>query len=143
MPTGIYKRTKYHRDILKKAYASSPNSGMKGKTHSKESKIKMSEAKIGVFKGDKNYFWKGGKHKSRGYILIWKPEHINCNNKGYVFEHRLIMEEHIGRTLLPTEVVHHINHIRDDNRIENLKLFEKREHDRFHTTERHKTIKKF
>lgn len=70
--------------------------------------------------------WKGGRirHKRRGYIFIYKPNHPYANNYGYVYEHRLVMEEILDRYLLPGEVTHHINGIVDDNRKENLMYFE-------------------
>lgn len=74
--------------------------------------------------GSKHHRWKGGRYRTRfGYIHIRYPGHPRAEHHGYVAEHRLTMEAHIGRYLEPYEVVHHINGIRDDNRIENLKLF--------------------
>jgi hypothetical protein len=75
--------------------------------------------------GENHQSWKGGKRKTGnlGYIRQHCPSHPLSDNQGYILEHRFIMERHIGRTLLKTEVVHHINGIRNDNRIENLMLF--------------------
>jgi len=83
-------------------------------------------------KGKDNYAWKGGIIKNDGYILIKNRNHPNCNNRGYVREHILVMEKFIGRYLIKKEVVHHKNGIRDDNRIENLTLMNKEEHSSLH-----------
>lgn len=91
-----------------------------GKHRSEEAKKNISES----MKGKLNHCWKGGKTiRDRGYIAILSPNHPYRNSRNYVLEHRLVMEAHIGRILLPTEVVHHINGITHDNRIENLMLF--------------------
>lgn len=66
----------------------------------------------------------GGRYIDKdGYIFIYMPNHPFARDNIYVLEHRIIMEQKIGRYLTKEEVVHHINEIRTDNRIENLMLF--------------------
>ena len=60
-----------------------------------------------------------------GYVEIYKPEHPNSNTSSYILEHRLVMSDSLGRSLLPDENVHHKNGDRTDNRIENLELWSK------------------
>ena len=68
--------------------------------------------------------WKGGVRNVNGYIWLKKPNHPGADLKGYVSEHRLVMEAYLGRYLTKKEIVHHKNRIRNDNRIENLELIE-------------------
>ena len=72
-----------------------------------------------------------------GYVIVYAPEHPNAHADGYVLLHRLLMERKLNRYLGQDEVVHHINHKRTDNRIENLRVMTKKEHMSMHMKERH------
>jgi len=77
-----------------------------------------------IRRGPKAGYWKGGRYKDNasGYVWVFNPNHPSCTKKGYVLEHRLVMEKFMGRHLRPNEIVHHKNKMKDDNRIENLEV---------------------
>lgn len=82
--------------------------------------------------GSNNPNFSGGKYiDDKGYIRILRPEHPR-NIRGYVYEHRLVMENYLGRYLEPWETVHHINEIKTDNRIANFFLCTHKEHSAVH-----------
>lgn len=76
--------------------------------------------------------WRGGEtcwnHVDRiykdGYALINVPDHPKAH-QNRVREHVVVMEASLGRYLVYPEEVHHLNGVRDDNRIENLELWSK------------------
>lgn len=82
--------------------------------------------------GNKGGRWIGGRINFNGYIKIWMPDDPRSTKEGYILEHRLIMSEAIGRPLEDFEDVHHINKVKNDNRIENLLLLTRSEHTILH-----------
>ena len=67
--------------------------------------------------------------RRNGYrILPVGPEHPMVMSDGYVYEHRIVAAQIIGRPLVGYEIVHHINGIKDDNRPENLMVMQRGEH---------------
>ena len=95
-----------------------------GKKIPKSIKLKMSKNRRGKYTGKNSPSWRGGRTISGdGYVLIKNLKHPYSDKNNYIREHRLIIEMCLGRYLKLTEVVHHINEIRHDNRIKNLILF--------------------
>jgi hypothetical protein len=76
--------------------------------------------------GPHNPNWRGGPPPRifhDGYIKIYVPNHPHADCKGYVFQHRLVMEKRLGRYLKPEEVVHHNDYDKQNNDDSNLTLF--------------------
>lgn len=68
-------------------------------------------------RGSSHHNWSGGRVVSAGGYV-----YVLTRSGRYEFEHRLVMEQSLGRSLLSSETVHHVNGKRNDNRIENLEL---------------------
>lgn len=100
-------------------------------THaSPETKKKLSMMRTGrTYNRPKRYV------DQHGYVILWDPTHHLANKTGYVKEHRLVMEQKIGRKLKKEEVVHHKNGIKDDNHPENLDIMTLSKHAAHHAEE--------
>ena len=115
---GCNKGIKHSEETRKKISV-----GHIGKKHSEKTKRKMRENHPDL-SGKNNPCWKGGKYKTKsGYVYIWKPDHPYAKNHRYIAEHRLVIEKHLKRYLKPSEIVHHIDGDKSNNKLKNLKLF--------------------
>lgn len=117
---------------------------MHGRRHRPESLARMSEEKRATARrGSDSPTWKGGTHISRGYVMVALTalpadeqtifEPMATRSSGRVIpEHRLVMARRLGRPLRPSEVVHHKNGVKTDNRPENLEITGNDDHKRQH-----------
>jgi hypothetical protein len=75
--------------------------------------------------GNLNPNWGGGKSSNRGHVVVKAPPgHPRTDNRGYVREHILVVEQAIGHYLLPLHVVHHADEDKTNNRSNNLVVCE-------------------
>ena len=118
----------------------------RGKYCSRACSDKITLLKKGSSIGKNSWFKKGTKpwnstgfryQKSRAngkpYKEIHMPDHPLSSKSGYVREHRLVVEKHLGRYLEKFEIVHHIDGDTLNNSIENLQVMYKKDHDRMNT----------
>ena len=79
-----------------------------------------------------------GTHRSvmtSGYVRIWEADHPLANADGYVLEHRKVVYD-AGIEIPDGFHVHHINGIKEDNRLENLEVIDGAEHVKRHQWDR-------
>lgn len=84
--------------------------------------------------------WKGGMIFQNGYVMIKRPDHPHVWANGYVKRAIVVAEEKIGRPMRDDEITHHVNHIKDDDRPENIQVMTNSEHASLHNDLKTKEI---
>jgi len=112
---------------------------LKGKPKSEQAKLNMKGTKGRInpwnkgikridMVGNKNPNYKGRYYRADGYVV----QYNNNYPRNQVLEHRYLVEQLLNRRLYPHEIVHHKNGIKDDNRLENLEIITRGEHNKLH-----------
>lgn len=87
--------------------------------------------------------WNIQKTVSKGdYIYAVVPEHPKATKNHYVLMHRIVMENYLGRLLTDEEVIHHKDHNKKNNSIENLELINRVAHIKLHSLEQGRKVTK-
>jgi hypothetical protein len=96
-----------------------------------------------TYPGKRNPNWRGGRTvASSGYVLVKRIGHPMADTRGYVYEHRLVASEILGRPLKRIEQVHHRNGDKTDNRPENLEVMPNTASHRLHHRKKNTGLRK-
>jgi hypothetical protein len=91
------------------------------------------------YQGSGNPNWKGGRVvEPSGRVLVYAPgdPHATWGGGTHAYEYRLVAAQKIGRPLLPTEIVHHVDGDPTNNHPDNLEVMTQSEHCRIHFSKR-------
>lgn len=133
--------TCYAKSLESKTGAAHHRTGVK---HRPDSIAKMRLNKLATaLRGPANPKWKGGTHISRGYVMVSLAllsekeqrqfKAMATRSSGmFLPEHRLVVARKLGRPLLRTEIVHHRNGNKQDNRLSNLEIQKPNSHTQEH-----------
>ena len=87
-------------------------------------RLSLKTQRTGPRSGAGHTNWKGGRVKVGRYWYVYDPSNPMATKRGYVAEHRKVVSDSIGRPLLPSEAVHHIDANPENNDLTNLELFQ-------------------
>lgn len=141
----IFNVLPYRRQTARYCSSKCQHKGLVGTKQSEATRRKKSRTLKKAYASGRRIAWNFQGFKIvEGYKFIKKPSHPFADGRGYIGEHRLKMEEKLGRFLKPRflkgklqkdfELVHHLNGNRLDNRISNLQLLTGNSHHYGHET---------
>jgi len=124
------KQTPEHiaaKSLARRGHPVSEETRRKISKHHKEAGIHPPieyQFQLGISRGKReaNSSWKGGISWVNGYRCVYLPKHPRAHPNGYVYEHIVIAEAELGRSLDDNEVVHHVDGNKRNNTPENIRV---------------------